>query len=208
MEPPVPIPNTEVKRCRADGSASIGCARVGHCQDYARCFGNKAPGFFLFAEYSAPTQSRVASGPPPPILPGEAARVRERWAPTEHRFPSFLIGALAPPSIRHLLEGRSPRPLILVGHSPASFRRTMSRSRAGNVGADRASPSKFSIGASAPRSIRHLLEGRAPRRPILVGRSPTPFRRTRPRSRARNVGADRASPYKAFDGASGLCSIR
>ena len=47
MDPPVPIPNTEVKRCRADGSASIGCARVGRCQDYARCFGNKAPGFFL-----------------------------------------------------------------------------------------------------------------------------------------------------------------
>jgi hypothetical protein len=36
-----------VKRCRADGSASIGCARVGRCQDYARRFGNKAPGFFF-----------------------------------------------------------------------------------------------------------------------------------------------------------------
>src|SRR6202007_1143795 len=32
--PPVPIPNTEVKRCSPDGSASIGCARVGHCQSY------------------------------------------------------------------------------------------------------------------------------------------------------------------------------
>ena len=31
-EPPVPIPNTEVKRCSPDGSASIGCARVGRRQ--------------------------------------------------------------------------------------------------------------------------------------------------------------------------------
>src|SRR6201996_8891684 len=32
LAPPVPIPNTEVKRAFADGSASIGCARVGRCQ--------------------------------------------------------------------------------------------------------------------------------------------------------------------------------
>src|SRR5271170_2914526 len=32
VAPPVPIPNTEVKRAFADGSASIGCARVGRCQ--------------------------------------------------------------------------------------------------------------------------------------------------------------------------------
>ena len=30
--PPVPIPNTEVKRRSPDGSASLGCARVGRCQ--------------------------------------------------------------------------------------------------------------------------------------------------------------------------------
>src|SRR5437016_9573867 len=30
--PPVPIPNTAVKRCRADGSACIACARVGRCR--------------------------------------------------------------------------------------------------------------------------------------------------------------------------------
>jgi hypothetical protein len=34
LAPPVPIPNTEVKRAFADGSASIGCARVGRCQYY------------------------------------------------------------------------------------------------------------------------------------------------------------------------------
>ena len=32
MVPPVPIPNTEVKHCRADDSAAIGCAKVGRCQ--------------------------------------------------------------------------------------------------------------------------------------------------------------------------------
>ena len=30
--PPVPIPNTEVKRHSSDGSACIACARVGRCQ--------------------------------------------------------------------------------------------------------------------------------------------------------------------------------
>ena len=30
--PPVPIPNTEVKRCSPDDSASIGCAKVGRRQ--------------------------------------------------------------------------------------------------------------------------------------------------------------------------------
>jgi hypothetical protein len=33
VDPPVPIPNTEVKRCSPDGSASLGCARVGRCQN-------------------------------------------------------------------------------------------------------------------------------------------------------------------------------
>ena len=32
VAPPVPIPNTEVKRRSPDGSASLGCARVGRCQ--------------------------------------------------------------------------------------------------------------------------------------------------------------------------------
>ena len=32
MVPPVTIPNTVVKRCRADGSACIACARVGRRQ--------------------------------------------------------------------------------------------------------------------------------------------------------------------------------
>src|SRR5712691_11274633 len=30
--PPVPIPNTEVKRCSPDDSAPQGCAKVGRCQ--------------------------------------------------------------------------------------------------------------------------------------------------------------------------------
>ena len=32
MEPPVPIPNTEVKRRSADGSVELVYARVGRCQ--------------------------------------------------------------------------------------------------------------------------------------------------------------------------------
>ena len=32
VEPPVPIPNTEVKHCSADGSVAKGYVRVGRCQ--------------------------------------------------------------------------------------------------------------------------------------------------------------------------------
>ena len=32
--PPVPIPNTEVKSNKADGSATYDCARVGHYRDF------------------------------------------------------------------------------------------------------------------------------------------------------------------------------
>jgi hypothetical protein len=35
VAPPVPIPNTEVKRCSPDDSTSIGCAKVGRRQSYA-----------------------------------------------------------------------------------------------------------------------------------------------------------------------------
>src|SRR5437588_5417285 len=34
VAPPVPIPNTEVKRCSPDDSASLGCAKVGRRQYY------------------------------------------------------------------------------------------------------------------------------------------------------------------------------
>ena len=40
VAPPVPIPNTEVKRCSPDGSTAIGRARVGRRQ-------NKSPGEFI-----------------------------------------------------------------------------------------------------------------------------------------------------------------
>ena len=45
VAPPVPIPNTEVKRCCADDSMTKGYAKVGHCQ-----ISNPSPqggGFFL-----------------------------------------------------------------------------------------------------------------------------------------------------------------
>ena len=47
VAPPVPIPNTEVKRAFADGSASIGCARVGRCQYHEPRRGKPRRGFFL-----------------------------------------------------------------------------------------------------------------------------------------------------------------
>ena len=41
MEPPVPIPNTEVKHCSADGSVTKGYVRVGRCQFILFLYGNK-----------------------------------------------------------------------------------------------------------------------------------------------------------------------
>ncbi len=47
VAPPVPIPNTEVKRCSPDGSASIGRARVGRCQSYAPLPEKQEAGLFF-----------------------------------------------------------------------------------------------------------------------------------------------------------------
>src|SRR3954447_21197022 len=59
--PPVPIPNTEVKRCSPDGSATIGCARVGRRQ-------NKTPaevilgGRFAFLDPPSPVARKPLVG--------------------------------------------------------------------------------------------------------------------------------------------------
>ncbi len=96
------------------------------------------------------------------------------------------------------LEGRPPCRPTLAGRSPASFRPTRPRWRAGKMGADGASPSKvFDRRSRAP--FVGILEGRPPCRPTLAGRSPAPFQGTRPRWRAEKMGADGASPSKGFD---------
>ena len=101
VEPPVPIPNTEVKRCSPDGSASIGCARVGRCQNppspwfsMGRVFlfsgksfprrGHSEPVAVTFAygcvADSAPSPSR------PPLYERQGSRpLTWRWAPTSRR---------------------------------------------------------------------------------------------------------------------------
>jgi hypothetical protein len=43
VDPPVPIPNTEVKRCFADGSGTLGSVRVGGCQILALPRGPQDP---------------------------------------------------------------------------------------------------------------------------------------------------------------------
>ena len=51
-EPPVTIPNTEVKCKHADGSATYVCARAGHCRAYlfkSRCHIDS--GFFVFLPF-------------------------------------------------------------------------------------------------------------------------------------------------------------
>jgi hypothetical protein len=48
VAPPVPIPNTEVKRCSPDDSASIGCAKVGRCQYLRPISWKQEMGLFIF----------------------------------------------------------------------------------------------------------------------------------------------------------------
>ena len=58
--PPVPIPNTEVKRCSPNDSASLGGAKVGRRQSY-RPAPHKGAGRLFFGGYpSAPAKAPVA----------------------------------------------------------------------------------------------------------------------------------------------------
>ena len=64
VAPPVPIPNTEVKRCSPDDSASLGCAKVGHRQNYAPLLGtNKGRGFLFNPRGKPPAHSRHSPTP-------------------------------------------------------------------------------------------------------------------------------------------------
>ena len=47
VAPPVPIPNTEVKRCSPDDSASIGCAKVGRRQSFCPASWKQGAGHFF-----------------------------------------------------------------------------------------------------------------------------------------------------------------
>src|SRR5512133_2696646 len=49
VAPPVPIPNTEVKRCSPDGSTATGRARVGHRQNKTQLLGNSSWVLLLYA---------------------------------------------------------------------------------------------------------------------------------------------------------------
>ena len=53
LEPPDPIPNSEVKRISADGSVGSPHVRVGHCQDLnpKKPLLHRSRGFFLAGGY-------------------------------------------------------------------------------------------------------------------------------------------------------------
>ena len=61
VDPPVPIPNTEVKRCSPNGSASLGCARVGHRQNKMPGRTKRSAGFFVVLKLSPVLLSRGAA---------------------------------------------------------------------------------------------------------------------------------------------------
>ena len=161
-------------------------------------------------------RSRAASGGilegRPPCRPTHAGRSPASFRPTRPRWRAGKMGAdRAPPSKHYdgrsratfvvILEGRPPCRPTHAGRSPASFRPTRPRWRAGKMGADRAPPSKHYDGRSRATFVV-ILEGRPPCRPTHAGRSPASFRPTRPRWRAGKMGADRAPPSKHYDGRS------
>ena len=59
MAPPVPIPNTEVKRCSPDGSTAIGRARVGRRQNTAAQHVARRAGRFVLAMLRTREESRA-----------------------------------------------------------------------------------------------------------------------------------------------------
>jgi hypothetical protein len=64
VDPPVPIPNTEVKRCSPDDSTSIGCAKVGRRQSHAPLPGNRERGSFLAGAAAAYSmEPRIPAAP-------------------------------------------------------------------------------------------------------------------------------------------------
>src|SRR6476646_7789561 len=60
VAPPVPIPNTEVKRCSPDGSTATGRARVGRRYNKTLTF---FPVGFLVSGFSSPTRARPVGTP-------------------------------------------------------------------------------------------------------------------------------------------------
>src|SRR6478752_5245080 len=62
VEPPVPIPNTEVKRCSANGSRTTGPARVGRCQNITAQPGENQAGLLAFTpetRHACPPHKRI-----------------------------------------------------------------------------------------------------------------------------------------------------
>src|SRR5712691_403805 len=74
VAPPVPIPNTAVKRCSPDGSTAIGRARVGRRQ-------NKIPGGSIHRAFSflRPTRAR-RGGTPQAVRDVARGAERHRWS--------------------------------------------------------------------------------------------------------------------------------
>ena len=62
VEPPVPIPNTEVKCSNADGSATYVCVRVGYCQ--------ASPFIFLYADMAQLVERTLGKGEVPSSILG------------------------------------------------------------------------------------------------------------------------------------------
>jgi hypothetical protein len=71
VAPPVPIPNTEVKRCSPDDSAAIGRAKVGRRQYQCPALWKQGAGlFFCVLDMGAYAPRVLAKGPSPSFFSG------------------------------------------------------------------------------------------------------------------------------------------
>ena len=111
MAPPVPIPNTEVKRCSPDGSATIGCARVGRRQNKSPALGNRPRGFCLLGDEVLETRAPGDRGPVE--TPSQNASSDKVVAPTKRW--RFSASAARSPRLRRL------RNSIRRGHACVSL---------------------------------------------------------------------------------------
>ena len=76
VAPPVPIPNTEVKRCSPDGSACIACARVGRRQNLCPVSWKQGAGLFSFRRRSFARRHSFDQPTWPPSSPLAVSRFR------------------------------------------------------------------------------------------------------------------------------------
>lgn len=106
VAPPVPIPNTEVKRHSSDGSACLACARVGRCQSLCPVTGKPVSGHLFFGAPGVATLERRWRSFSPSLQPSARLWLCRRglqerlFRNSQSGFNFFSAGRTNKPSLR------------------------------------------------------------------------------------------------------------